>query len=133
MFRVKRILITANVVFLLSLQSCDPARVLVVKAAGVQDSSVTIYANKNILPSASGNGDEKIILHIPAAKDTIFYYGIGGWGEDDLMSGFAANFDSIILQGHGERQVLSNLESITDYLLNHRSGFASRILTIEAE
>lgn len=41
-----------SIIGLFLLQSCDPARILVVKTANKPNYSVTIYANENIFPQS---------------------------------------------------------------------------------
>lgn len=119
----------------LSVQSCDPARVMVVKTADKPNLSVAIYANKNILPGKEGN--DKIVINIPsqgmpAKRDTTFYYGLGGWGRGD-MSWFAKDIDSIIIINSNGKLLLNDEAAIAGYLNKHKHGFGHRILTIKAQ
>jgi hypothetical protein len=120
------------------LESCDPAQMLEIKTADKPNCSVTIYANRNILPYNDGKQNEKLILRIPTigskpVTDTTFSYGIGGWPDKNGMQKFSKNIDSIIIISNGIRLGLINQEAITEYLVKHRHGFGKSILTIEAK
>ncbi len=133
----KTIFIPCLTVIAILIQSCDPARILVVKAAKNPDVSVTVYGNNKILPGPHEKENEKIVIKIPTTgtrvtRDTVFYYGLGGWPKGKFMTEFAKNIDSIIIINSNGKIVLDNLSDITNYLSKHRHGFAKRILTIEA-
>lgn len=122
----------------ITLISCDPVRMLVVKAADKPNVSVTIYSNKNILSFSNDSIDNKIIIQIPETdssikRDTTLFYGLGGWGNDSLMYNFSQNIDSIIIVNSSETVILNNQNEINAYLLENRHGFAKSILTIEAK
>ncbi len=134
---LSRIATLSLILGMITLISCDPARILVVKAADKPNVSVTIYSNKNILPYSNDSID-KIIIKIPETDtsikhDTTFFYGLGGWGNDSLMPNFSQNIDSIIIVNSKEKVMLDNQTDINTYLLKNRHGFAKRILTIEAK
>lgn len=118
--------------------SCDPARIMQIRAVDKPNYSVTVYANNNILPFQKDKQTEKLILQFPSnnspiKRDTTFRYGIGGWHDKKNMPEFAKNFDSIIIIRNGQKQSLTKQEEITKYLLNQRHGFGKSILTIEAK
>jgi hypothetical protein len=120
------------------LTSCDPARVLIIKASGKPNVSVTVYGNKNLLPRTYNSDNEKITIKIPSddtstKRDTFFYYGLGGWGNSDLMPEFSKHIDSIIIVNRYGKLILDNQSEINGYLLKQRHGFSKRILTIEAK
>lgn len=128
--------ITCLAVIAILIQSCDPARILVLKASKNPDVSVTVYGNNKILPGPHEKENEKIVIKIPATgtsatRDTVFYYGFGGWPKSKFMTEFSKNIDSIIIINSNSKIVLDNLPDITNYLSKHRHGFAKRILTIE--
>ena len=123
-------------------QSCDPARILVVKASKKPGVSVAIYANENILPRSYPYSEdsipEKIVVRIPTTdsiprRKTVFGYGLGTWGDSALMPGFSKDIDSIIIINIENKLTLNHQAEINDYLLEHRHGFAKRILTIKAK
>lgn len=121
-----------------SLQSCDPSRILQIKTLDKPNYSVSIYANRNILPFTREKQNEKFILQIPTTDtkprtDTAFRYGIGGWTDKDRMQEFSKTIDSIIIITNGVKLGLTNQPDITQYLLKHRHGFGKSILTIEAK
>lgn len=140
---MKRLIIILTSLFgLFLLESCDPARVLVVKTVNKPNYSVTIYANENILPGPYSYRQDsvakKVVISVPiidtvVEREKIFFYGLGGWGDDSLMPNFSKNIDSIIIVNSGGRLRLDTQSSINEYLLKNRSGFAKRKLTIEAK
>ena len=124
------------------LQSCDPARILVVKTSDKINYSVTVYANENILPRSypyhQDSIAKKIVIHVPTAdtipqREKMFLYGIGGWSDSYLMTGFSKNIDSIMIVNSKGKLTLNSQSSINGFLLKHRHGFAKHILTIEAK
>lgn len=124
------------------LQSCDPARILLVRTVDKPNYSVTVYANENILPrSYPYNQDsiaKKIVIHVPTSdtipeREKMFLYGLGGWSDNYLMPDFSKNIDSIIIVNSKGTTTLNTQSSINEYLLKNRSGFAKRKLTIEAK
>lgn len=137
----KATVILWSVLGLMLFQACDPARVLIIKAANKPNISVTVYANKNILPLQfpyhPDSAAQKITIQVPAdtvpKREKLFLYGIGGWGNDQLLSDFSKNIDSIILITNKGKTALTTQASIHHYLLKHRSGFAKHVLTIEAK
>jgi hypothetical protein len=131
------ICVVAAVLFI---QSCDPARILIVKSSNKPNSSVEIYANKNLQALANANGKEngqaviKIPTNeIPVKRDTAFYFGFGGWREDESISQFSRTIDSIIIQSNNGKVVLNKQEEINSYLLKHRRGLFKQVLTIKAK
>lgn len=124
------------------LQSCDPARIMVVKTSEKSNYSVTVYANEKIFPRSypyhQDSIEKKIIIHVPTTdtipqREKIFFYGLGGWSDSYLMPDFSKNIDSIIIVNGKGKMTLNSQSSINDFLLKHRHGFAKRILTIEAK
>ena len=117
--------------------SCDPFRILVIKAADKPNVSISIFANENILPYNTGRG--KIAIEIPtkgqATKfDTSFFYGLGLWRKSSEIDSFTNNIDSIIIKNSTSTEVLKNPNEIKQYLLKHRSGmYGSAVLTLEAK
>lgn len=136
--RNKSIPFCISILVIITLASCDPARILIVKAGENPNVSVSVYANKNILPHPQGNLNQKIVIQVPATpsstkRDTTILYGLGGWGDDSLMPEYAKNIDSIVLVNSNGTVVLNDQTEINAYLLKSRHGFAKRILTIEAK
>lgn len=128
----------ATLLTVATLTSCDPGRTLVIKAPNKPNTSVVVYANANILPYATDNISEKIIIKIPEIdssikRDTTFYFGLGGWRDDSLMPSFSQNIDSIVIVNISGTVVLDNQTDINSYLLKNRRGFAKRKLIIEAK
>jgi hypothetical protein len=122
--------------FVVSLVSCDPARILLVRCPSKPGSSVELYARKGILGSwPQQDSLEKVTLQLPfsaAGKDTSFLYGVGTW-TDERIANFAAHTDSIVLTNSKGRQVYNSREAIIQYLRKNRTGAAKSLLTIEAE
>lgn len=117
----------------LILVSCDPAKLLVIKAGSKSISSVTVYTNQAIIPFGNRGDSAKMIIKVPT-NDTIektFNYGIGNW-PDDAIKDLAAKIDSIILINSTNRLTLVNKSDLENYLKKHRHGYAGSILTIEA-
>ncbi len=142
MQQIRRILSNCKLLLLLwfplMFQSCDPAKVLIVKTSGRPNSSVTIHANKHFLPLSKDFDQDKIVIKIPATptdlqKGTLLYYGFGGWADESRMAVFSKNIDSIIIESRNETIKLTNHADINNYLSKHRSGFGKRILTIAAK
>lgn len=118
----------------LSLASCDPAKILVVKADKDKSASVIVYANNRIAPYTDRNDSAKLIIQVPQ-PDTMrktFHYGIGGWSNEAIAE-MANNIDSIVFLHPARKSTLTSKHEITQYLRNGRSGFGGRILTIEAK
>lgn len=121
-----------------TLTSCDPARILVIKASNKPNTSVAFYANTNILPYANDSVSEKIIIKIPEVatstySDTTFCYGLGGWGDESVISSFSQSIDSIVVINNSKIVVIDNQADINSYLLKNRRGYAKRKLVIEAK
>ncbi len=134
----KSIAIIYSLFVIFVLESCDPAKVLQVRTINNPNYSITIYANRNILPYADGDRDQKFILQIPTndikpKTDTAFSYGIGPWPNKNGMEQFSKNIDSIIIIRNGVKQSLSDQNDITDYLVKQRRGLGKSILRIEAK
>lgn len=140
MLKISRYIIILIGLFLL--QSCDPARILVVRTASRPNCSVTIYANENILPHSftyhEDSSAKKITIRVSssdslAQREKIFYYGLGGWGDNSLMPYFSKHIDSIIIVADNSKLSIIKQNEINDFLLKHRYGFAKHKLTIEAK
>jgi hypothetical protein len=138
----RQIIIIINILGLFLIQSCDPARILVVRTADKPNHSVTIYANENILPGSylyrQDSIAKKVIINVPTIdtivqREKMLFYGLGSWGDDSLMPNFSKNIDSIVIVNSNGRLKLDKQTEINEYLLKHRHGFAKRILTIEAK
>jgi hypothetical protein len=130
-----------GVYFLLTvfvIQSCDPAKILTVNASGNLKTSVTIYANRNVLPRTTGiDSNEKVVIRTPAIekdgkRKISFYYGFGGWSNKNHMPEFSKNIDSIIIQNSDNELSLTKQEDICNYLVKHRRGIFKNFLVIEA-
>jgi len=126
---------TAVVLFI---QSCDPARILIVRSSNKPNSSVAIYANKNFRSIADADGKEKeqVVIKIPTnetpvKRDTAFYFGFGGWAEDESMPEFSRKIDSIIISNNSSKIILNKQEDINAYLLKHRRGLFKQVLIIK--
>ena len=127
-------LITLFTFTILFLTSCDPAKLLVIKADGKNNSSVTVYTNKKIIPFGDKDDESKMIIQVPFNDTTnkTFNYGLGTWPNDAIVA-LTANIDSIIIRNSTDKFVLLNKSDIQGYLKKHRSGYAGSILTIEAK
>ena len=120
----------------IALVGCDPGQILIIRVPNKSETSVTIFANKNILPFDKGN--EKIVIQIPNNKlkpkyDTLFRYGLGAWREKTEIDYFVSNIDSIILRNTVNIEVFKDKDAIKNYLMKHRSGYLKSTLTIEAK
>ena len=124
------------------LQSCDPAKILIVKTNNKPNYSVTIYTNENILPQFypyhQDSNAKKMVIHVPtedtfAQTEKIFLYGIGGWADKSGLLNFSKNIDSIIIVNDKGKLTLNKQNAINVYLMKHRHGFAKHVLTIEAK
>ena len=128
-----------SVLVLISLSACDPGRVLVIKTSGKPDASVAVYASDQFLPRGSHSTSQDIVIRVPSAeawqgREIVYYYGIGGWSDSNLMPSFAQHIDSIIIVNHNQEvTALRSQPEILDFLLENRHGFAKSRLTIEAE
>ena len=93
---------------LLFITSCDPAKVLIIKAKK-KNTSIHVYANKEISPFSDGDDNAKMIIHVPANGTTMkaFYYGFGGWSKDGV-SRLASDIDSIIIINRFDTLSLKN-------------------------
>ena len=134
---MKILLTTFLLLTIALLTSCDPAAIMVIRAANKPNVSVAVYGNKKMLPHP-GNDSQKVVIRIPplegkSKQDTIIFYGFGGWVGDKWTPALVNNIDSIIINNSKGKMVLNNRADITNYLLKHRSGFAKRILKIEAK
>lgn len=129
--------------FLLSVGSslvftaCDPAQIMIIKGGTDRSEIVSIYASKLFLPRPVEPLDEKIMIQFPTQKvalkqDTVIMFGLGGWGNDDMMHQYVKSIDSIVFKSKHGSKVLAEPAEIECYLLKQRSGFAKRKLTIEA-
>ena len=118
---------------LLFVTSCDPAKVLIIKAKK-KNTSVHVYANKKISPFSDGGDNAKMIIHVPANDSTkkSFYYGFGGWSKDGV-SRLASAIDSIIIINRFDTLSLKIIPDIEHYLWKHTSGYARSILKIKAK
>ena len=118
------------------LSGCDPALVFSVEAARKPNASVTVYMAKDVQNRHSVSAIPRQIIMVPT-QDSIPVYkqqyscGLGGWSNEGVRS-FAENIDSMIIEQQGSRTIYNTKDEITNYLLNHRKGFAKRILYIEA-
>lgn len=125
---------TLFVIFLLFFISCDPARILVIKAAKKNNASVMIYGNGSIIPQQNAN--EKILIQIPSKDneyETTYFYGLGAWGDSTSILHLTNNIDSIIIVNNTNKKILKNKQEIHSFLLKSRHGFAKSILSIEAK
>ncbi|WP_153799747.1 hypothetical protein [Foetidibacter luteolus] len=118
----------------LLLVSCDPAKLLVIKADSKSGSSVTVYTNNKIIPFGNKHDSTKMIIQVPLNDTTnkIFNFGIGNWPNDAIID-LAKNIDSIIFRGSTGKQALINKSELEVYLKKHRGGYAGSRLTIEAK
>jgi hypothetical protein len=119
-------------------QSCDPARVLMIKATGKPTVSVTIYADKKMLPHRWRNEKEKVVFKVsPNAehkkRDSTLFFGFGGWSEDAIQTELTKHIDSIVIVNSTGKQILNTPTDISTYLIAHRYGFVNRIVKIEAK
>jgi len=130
MITLKTILIFTIIFF----ASCDPAKILVIKADKKSNLSVTVYTNKKIIPFGDNNDSTKFTFQVPLNGTTIqaFNYGIGNWSNDAIRN-LSKNIDSIIINNSTSKVVLVNKLEIENYLKKHRSGYAGSVLTIEAK
>ena len=118
----------------LLLTSCDPAKLLLIKADTKNNTSVTVYTNNKILPFGNKQDSTKMIIQVPF-KDTTsktFNYGIGNW-PNDAINELTKNIDSIIIRNRFDILVLINKPDIETYLKKHRGGYAGSVLTISAK
>jgi uncharacterized protein YcfL len=120
---------------LLILVSCDPTKLLVIKAN--KDSSVTLYTNQKILPYYYGEPDKKAVLTVSYTDTTkhdyrVYFYGAGKWTYGELPT-LCENIDSIAINGSKKKVVLKSKAEIFNYLRKHRSRFGKHVLTIEAK
>ena len=118
---------------LLFFTSCDPAKVLVIRAKK-NNTSIHVYANKKISPFSYGDDNAKMIIHVTANDTTKkeFYYGFGGWSREGVFR-LASGIDSIIIINRFDTISLKITTDIENYLWKHTSGFARRLLKIEAK
>jgi hypothetical protein len=116
------------------LASCDPAKVLVITAHNKSNASVTVYTNRQIIPSADKDDKTKLVIQVPFNGTTskTFNYGMGNWPLN-AISELATNIDSIVIRNTIDRVVFDNKAQIFNYLNKHRSGYAGSVLTIEAK
>jgi len=117
--------------------SCDPAKILVIQAASEANVSVTVYARNGFLPQYESSSDNHVQIRIPdpyrsSLRDTTFYYGIGGWSQEHDLMEIANKVDSIIIINRDSEVRLINYDDVFKYLLDNRSGFAKRKITIQA-
>ena len=114
--------------------SCDPAKLLVIRAENKNTSSVTVYTNNKIVPFGNKDDNTKFTIQVPFNDTTSksFNYGIGNWSNDAIKD-LSTNIDSIIITNSADKLVLVNKSEIENYLKKHRSGYAGSILTIEAK
>ena len=119
---------------ILLLSACDPGRVLVIRADTKNNTSVTVYTNKKIIPFSNKDDSSKFVIHVPHNDTTekIFNYGLGNWPNDAIVD-LTTIIDSVIIQNHTNKLVLVNKADIHAYLRKHRSGYAKSVLTIEAK
>jgi len=113
--------------------SCDPAKVLIIKAKK-NNTSIHVYANKTISPFSDGDDNVKMIIHVPANDTTkkAFYYGLGGWSKDGV-SRLTSDIDSIIIINRFDTISLKITADIENYLWKHTSGVARHVLKIKAK
>ena len=118
----------------LILVSCDPAKIVVIKASNKNNTSVMIFGNGRMLPFANRADSNKIVIQVPLNDTTkrTLKYGLGDWYEGAITD-LAKNIDSIIISNAQGRSVLNNRTDIETYLKKHRGGYAKNILRIEAK
>jgi hypothetical protein len=132
-------LLSVGMVFLFfTIQSCDPAHSLVVEASNLNNASVTIHTNSNIMGiTGIGSVAGKTNIIVPDPSDTsdqfkkTFYYGLGTWYDSHLKD-FASKIDSIVFVNEHRRMTISGTMNIYDYLRKHRSGMLKTKLKIKA-
>ena len=118
----------------LFLASCDPAKLLIIKADDKSNTSVAVYTNKKVIPFGNNGDSSKFVIQVPYNDTTgkTFNYGIGNW-PDDAINKLTTNIDSIVINNTSNKVVLISKTDIVSYLKQHRSGYAGSILTIEAK
>jgi len=119
-------------------QSCDPARVLTIKATGKPTNSVTIYADKKMLPDRYSYEKEKVAFKVTTnaehnKRDSTLFFGFGGWSKDAIRSELTKYIDSIVIVNSTGKRILNTPTDINTYLIAHRYGFVNRIIKIEAK
>jgi hypothetical protein len=102
--------------------SCDPAKVLIIKA-GKTNTRVHVYANNKILPFSDGVNNAKMVIRVPSNDTTekAFYYGLGGWSKNGV-SRLASDIDSIIIVNRFDTISLKITADIENYLWKHTGG-----------
>lgn len=131
----KNVKLLIFLIITMAFTSCDPMRILVIKSK--QNTSVTIYANQAMTNQTTVSNQKTIIripsLESPSKTDTTFYFGLGGWGNSDLIKNLSKKIDSIIIIDNHEKILLKNQSEINAYLMKRRGGYAKRKLIIEAK
>lgn len=115
--------------------SCDPIQVLIIKTSPDKNESISIYTND--ISDLRNKSNEKVVINVPYTDsilkhEKIFAYGIGGWSEYETNL-LTENIDSIIINNDTGKITLKEQDSIKNYLLDRRSGWAESVLTIGAE
>jgi hypothetical protein len=124
----------------LLLSSCDPGRVLFIRAGNHAGVSIIIYGNRIVFPMENGkyiHDSEKTVIRIPdpgrpSTHDTICFYGLGVWDSGHIQF-LVDNIDSIIINNRNNQILLKAKPEIRNYFLHHRRGFAGCRLTIKAK
>ncbi|MBL0358411.1 MAG: hypothetical protein IPP72_16815 [Chitinophagaceae bacterium] len=122
---------------ILFLVSCDPAKILVIKAANKENVSVVVFTSTKIIPQSNSDSSTKLTIQVPPIDVSNTYqksfdYGIGNWPDKEILD-LVANIDSIVINNSFDTMRLTNKEQMGKYLKKHRSGYAGSVLTIEAK
>src|SRR4051812_47919088 len=98
---------------ILFLTSCDPAKLLIIRADSKNNTSVSVYTNNKIIPFGNevGNKEDttKMIIQVPFDDTTkrTFNYGIGNW-PNNAITELVTNIDSVIINNSKNKIVLRN-------------------------
>lgn len=114
---------------------CDPIQVLIIKTRANKNESITLYADD--ISDLRKTSKEKVVIKVPyidsiSKNEKIFRYGVGGWSEYE-MNLLIQKIDSIIIIKEREERIIKEPDSIKNFLMKRRSGWAESILTIETK
>lgn len=130
-----RLIVPRLLLITMFLSSCDPGRTLELKVTGDKSGSITVYCNRQAIDEYDRDTG-KLVIHVPYGGstkkyDTAFIYGLGSWHDGDIFD-LTNHIDSLVVNSSTETLIIKDSSKLSDYLKDHRHGFAGSVLTIKA-
>lgn len=116
------------------LQSCDPAKIIIIKQRDCTLCSLTLYAKSSFLLDKGPYSNKQIIIKAPTKGSVItgkrvISYGIGIWSDSEIRQ-LSKTIDSIVVFTGDSKKVYWDCNEIQRYLLKNRKGFTASIIRI---